>query len=421
MQFKDLNLHDILLGNLAREGYETPTPIQESAIPPVLAGRDLLGCAQTGTGKTAAFALPILQRLLATELPEGKRPIRALVLSPTRELAAQIEERFNAYGQDTGLRQAVIFGGVPQGPQTDALRAGVDVVVATPGRLLDLMNQGYVNLSEVEILVLDEADRMLDMGFIPDVRRILKHCPDKRQTLFFSATMPKEVQRLSNHMLHEPEEISVAPTGTTVDLIDQKVFFVERADKFDLLLHLLEEEDSPRVLIFMQTKHASDRLLERLKRAGVDTDITHGNCTQKARERALQRFKDGKTRVLVATDVASRGIDVDGVSHVVNYELPEDAENYVHRIGRTGRAGASGIAFAFCSLNERIRLRDIERLTRKRVEVVEDHPFKSSAPAPLPTDFGTDKKWVTVQRTGALGSMKRGGFRGRPKPMPVRR
>jgi ATP-dependent RNA helicase RhlE len=420
MQFKDLTLHPTVLANLESEGYETPTPIQEAAIPPVLDGRDLLGCAQTGTGKTAAFALPILQRLLQSEVPEGKRPIRALVLSPTRELAAQIEERFDAYGKGTGLRQCVIFGGVSQQPQTDALRAGVDVVVATPGRLLDLMNQGYIQLGDVDILVLDEADRMLDMGFIPDVRRILKQCPEKRQTLFFSATMPKEVQRLSNHMLREPEEISVAPTGTTVDLIDQKVYFVERADKFDLLLHVLETQDSPKVLIFMQTKHASDRLLDRLKRAKVSAEVTHGNCTQKARDRALNNFKEGSTRVLVATDVASRGIDVDGVTHVVNYELPEDAENYVHRIGRTGRAGATGIALAFCSLNERIRLRDIERLTRKRVEVVEDHPHKSSAPAPLPTDFGTEKQWVSVNRNSGLGA-RRGGFRGRPKPMPVRR
>ncbi len=375
MHFQDLSLIEPLLRAVRAEGYETPTPIQERAIPHVLAGRDLIGCAQTGTGKTAAFALPILQHLYETPAPSGRRVIRTLVLSPTRELATQIADGFKAYGRHTGMRAIVIFGGVGQQPQVDALRRGPEVVVATPGRLLDLMNQGHVKLNNVEVFVLDEADRMLDMGFIHDVRKIIAALPTKRQTLLFSATMPEAIQELANEMLVNPVKVEVTPSATTVETIDQSVFFVAKSDKRHLLEHLLRDAAIRRALVFTRTKHGANKLAEQLARAGIGADAIHGNKSQTAREKALLNFKRGNIRVLVATDIAARGIDVDDVTHVINFELPNESESYVHRIGRTARAGASGIAFSFCDVDERAYLHDIEKLTRQDITVVTDHAY----------------------------------------------
>lgn len=384
MHFKDLNLIDPLLRAIAAEGYDTPTPIQQQAIPHVLAGRDLVGCAQTGTGKTAAFALPILQLLSKTPAQSQRRVIRALILSPTRELASQIADSFSAYGRHTGLRAAVIFGGVGQNPQVEALKRGVDILVATPGRLLDLMTQGHVRLNNLDIFVLDEADRMLDMGFIHDVRRVLKVLPPRRQNLLFSATMPKDIQDLADSFLHQPAKVEVTPQATTVEKIAQSVYFVAKQDKRDLLEHLLRDRAIRRVLIFTRTKHGANKLAKQLSDGGVKADAIHGNKSQSARERALSDFKAGNIRALVATDIAARGIDVDDVTHVINYELPNEPESYVHRIGRTARAGADGIAISFCDSEERAYLRDIERTIRLRVPVVSDHPYASNADSPRP-------------------------------------
>ena len=373
MTFEELKLQDSLLGAIKAQGYTTPTPIQVQAIPQVLAGRDVLGCAQTGTGKTAAFALPILQRLGAT-LVQG-RPVRCLVLTPTRELATQIGDSFATYGANTALRHTVIFGGVGQDPQVKALRAGVDVLVATPGRLLDLMSQRKVSFSGLEILVLDEADRMLDMGFIHDVKRIIAAVPRKRQTLFFSATMPAEIQQLSRSILTDPVRIEVTPVATTAETVDQRIYFVDKSQKRALLVHLLGEAAVSRALVFTRTKSGANRVTRHLQEAGIEADVIHGNKSQNARERALESFKEGSIRVLVATDIAARGIDVDGISHVINFELPNIPESYVHRIGRTGRAGAAGIAVSFCDGEERAFLRDIERTIHRSVPVIENHPF----------------------------------------------
>ena len=351
-----------------------PTPIQAQAIPHVLAGRDVLALAQTGTGKTAAFVLPILHRMTPPHAG-GRRPIRVLVVAPTRELAAQVGESFEAYGRHLPFRNSVIFGGVGQRPQTDALARGVDILVATPGRFLDLLHQRHVHLDRVEVLVLDEADRMLDMGFLPDVRRIIAACPKKRQTLFFSATMPPEAQALADQILVEPVQVEVTPSATTVEEIDQAVFKVDKGDKRRLLEHLLKDPTVTRALVFTRTKHGANRLAEGLEHAGIGADAIHGNKSQGQRQRALGGFKAGGTRVLVATDIAARGIDVEGISHVINYELPNEPESYVHRIGRTGRAGATGIAYSFCDGSEEGYLRDIERLIRIRIRVIEDHPF----------------------------------------------
>ena len=376
MTFQELNLEESLLRALKEEGYETPTPIQAQSIPHSLKGRDLLACAQTGTGKTAAFALPILQTLHGEHLSSLKvRPIKALILTPTRELAIQIEESFKAYGRHMRLRKLVIFGGVGQNPQVEALQRGVDILVATPGRLLDLMNQGYVHLNDIEIFVLDEADRMLDMGFIHDVRRVIKALPEKRQTLFFSATMPPEIAKLANDILTDPVKVAVTPASTTVEAIEQFVFFVDRRQKRRLLLHLLNTADVGNALVFTRTKHGANRVAQDLNRAGVHTMAIHGNKSQSARQQALQNFKIGEIRVLVATDIAARGIDIDDLTHVVNFDLPNIPETYVHRIGRTGRAGASGISFSFCDEEEKDYLRDIQRLIGKKVPVVQDHPF----------------------------------------------
>jgi len=368
MSFSELKLIEPLCRALESEGYEEPTPIQAKAVPVVLDGRDLLGCAQTGTGKTAAFVLPILQRLAATRRANG---IRALVLAPTRELAAQIEERVSAYGRHLGIRHTVVFGGVSQNRQMRTLRPPPAILVATPGRLLDLCSQRLVDLSTVETLVLDEADRMLDMGFIKDVRRIVSLTPASRQTLFFSATMPKDIVELARSILKDPVRIDVAPASRTPPKVTQSVYFVARADKRRLLERLLRGADIDRALVFTRTKRGASRVARLLDSAGIRADAIHGDKTQGARERALSGFRRGTTRVLVATDIAARGIDVDGVSHVINYDLPDAAESYVHRIGRTGRAGASGIAVSFCDQDERGVLRDIERLMGARVPVAE--------------------------------------------------
>ncbi|MBS1582615.1 MAG: DEAD/DEAH box helicase [Bacteroidetes bacterium] len=383
--FEQLGLIEPILKALQQEGYTHPTPIQAQSIPYLLEGRDLLGCAQTGTGKTAAFAIPLLQRMItnAPQQPGGRRPIRALVLTPTRELAIQIDESFRAYGRHTGLRYTVIFGGVGQKPQTDALRSGVDVLVATPGRLLDLMGQGYVHLKDLEYFVLDEADRMLDMGFVHDVKRVIAALPHRRQSLFFSATMPPEIQRLAATILTEPVKVEVTPVSSTAETVQQQVYFVEKPDKGALLTHLIKERDIQQVLVFTRTKHGADKLARLLTKAGIHSEAIHGNKAQNARQRALSNFKDHRTRVLVATDIAARGIDIDLLGHVVNYDIPNIPETYVHRIGRTGRAGANGTALSLCDREEVEFLRDIQKLIKRDVPVVEDHPFVLAGGTPV--------------------------------------
>ncbi len=385
MEFQQLSIHPAILKALAQERYITPTPIQTKAIPPAISGRDLLGCAQTGTGKTAAFAVPILQRLHMKPIPmTGRRPIRALILTPTRELALQIYESFLAYGRYTGLRSAVIFGGVAQGPQEQSLRRGVDILVATPGRLNDLIGQGLVNLAQVEILTLDEADRMLDMGFIHDVKRILQKTPTNKQTLFFSATMPREIADLSNSLLHDPVKVDVAPAAPMVDLIAQSVYFVDKVNKRSLLLHLLKDNVIQSALVFARTKHGADRVARELQRGGLNAQAIHGDKSQASRQQALSGFKNKTLRVLVATDIAARGIDIDELSHVINFDLPDVPETYVHRIGRTGRAGHAGIAFSFCDIEEKEKLKAIEKLTGRKVPVVDSHPYPMQVFTPPP-------------------------------------
>ena len=377
MQFSDLSLIDPILNALAEEGYTTPTPIQEQAIPILLSRRDLLGCAQTGTGKTAAFAIPILQ-LLSEERgknPTAPRRIKTLILTPTRELAIQIAESFAAYGRHLNLRHTVIFGGVSQHAQVNSLKAGIDVLIATPGRLLDLMNQGFVNLRDVQFFVLDEADRMLDMGFIHDVKRVITKLPERRQSLFFSATMPPDVAKLADTILRNPAKVEVTPVSSTADTIEQAMYFVGKDDKRKLLVHILNDQKIKSALVFARTKHGADKVVKDLLKAGIGAEAIHGNKSQNARQRALSNFKSRETRVLVATDIAARGIDVDELSHVINYELPNIPETYVHRIGRTGRAGHDGIALSFCDAEETDYLRDIHKLIGKRVPVIENHPY----------------------------------------------
>ncbi|MBI5765184.1 MAG: DEAD/DEAH box helicase [Planctomycetes bacterium] len=375
MSFADLGLSEPILRAIAAEGYTTPTPIQTQAIPHVLAGRDLLGCAQTGTGKTAAFALPMLHRLHHTGGGHRKvRTIRALVLSPTRELASQIGESFQAYGRHTGLKKYVIYGGVGQNPQVDALHNGTDILVATPGRLLDLMNQGHVDLRAVEIFVLDEADRMLDMGFINDIRKIVAKVPTARQTLFFSATMPADIRKLADSILKKPVSVQVAPESAAADNVEQSVYHLKRKDKPALLAHLLRDAKFFRSLVFTRTKSGANRVVRYLDQAGIASEAIHGNKSQSARMRAIENFKTSKTHVLVATDIAARGLDIDDISHVVNFDIPNVPETYVHRIGRTARAGASGVAVSFCDSLERSHLRAIERLIRKTITVNTEHP-----------------------------------------------
>lgn len=381
MLFKELQLIEPILQALETAGYSTPTPIQQQAIPMVLEGRDLLGCAQTGTGKTAAFAIPILQ-LVTKSMLHGNptKGIKALVLTPTRELAIQIDESFGDYGKNLRIKHQVVFGGVSQVPQVNALRNGVDILIATPGRLLDLMQQGYVRLQDIQFFVLDEADRMLDMGFINDVKKIVAKLPAQKQTLFFSATMPTEIEKLSATLLKNPAKVEVTPVSSTAEKITQAVYYVEKDHKRLLLLNLLKDAAIETALVFTRTKHGADKVVKDLSRNGITAEAIHGNKSQNARQRALSNFKNGSTRILVATDIAARGIDIDQLTHVFNYELPNVPETYVHRIGRTGRAGASGIAISFCDAEERAFLKDIQKLISIQLPVVVDHPYHSIAP-----------------------------------------
>ncbi|HMG82930.1 MAG TPA: DEAD/DEAH box helicase [Ferruginibacter sp.] len=374
MTFNELDLIDPILKAVKEEGYTTPTPIQQQSIPIVLQHKDLLGCAQTGTGKTAAFAIPVLQ-ILAEQKQAGPKKIHALILTPTRELAIQIGESFAAYGKYTGLKHTVIFGGVSQMHQANAIRAGIDILIATPGRLLDLISQGIVGLAQIKIFVLDEADRMLDMGFIHDVKRVITKLPQKRQTLFFSATMPPEIQTLANVLLTNPSKVEVTPPSSTVDMIDQTLFYVDKANKASLLFYLIEQKKMQTVLVFTRTKHGADKVVIMLNKHGIHAAAIHGNKSQNARQNALNNFKNGTIKVLVATDIAARGIDIDELRYVINYELPDVPETYVHRIGRTGRAGLSGEAMSFCEAEEKEMLRDIQKVIGKPIPVFDAHPY----------------------------------------------
>ena len=409
MHFESLNIIDPILKSLKEEGYTKPTPIQVQAIPIVLQGTDLIGCAQTGTGKTAAFAVPILQLLSRNKAFDRKKKIRSLIVTPTRELAIQIEESFKAYGRYTGLTCTVVFGGVNQNPQTKTLQTGVDILIATPGRLLDLMNQGFISLKDIEIFVLDEADRMLDMGFIHDVRRIIAALPQKRQSLFFSATMPPEIVRLAGSIVYKPVKVEVTPSASTVDIVDQFVYFIDKGNKNSLLLELLKDEKIKTALVFTRTKHGADKVVRVLKKKNISAEAIHGNKAQNARQKALSGFKAQTTRVLVATDIAARGIDVDDLEYVINFEIPNISETYVHRIGRTGRAGAKGTAISFCDAEEKEYLRDIEKLITKKISVVDDHPFplidnnpikpvKQQFKSRTPNRFGSSKNLVPDRR-----------------------
>ena len=415
MSFNNLQLIEPLLKALQHEGYTTPTPIQQQAIPAILERKDLLGCAQTGTGKTAAFALPLLQLMHQDQMESQKaqRTIQTLILTPTRELAIQIEESFKAYGKNLNLRHLVVFGGVSQVSQVNSLRRGIDILVATPGRLLDLMNQGHVSLRDIKYLVLDEADRMLDMGFVHDVKRIIAKLPSKRQTLFFSATMPPEINALANSLLHNPVKVTVTPVASTVDAIQQFIYFTQKENKSFLLKHVLSDNSIKTALVFTRTKHGADKLVKFLIKHGIKSEAIHGNKSQGARQSALRNFKNRTTRVLVATDIAARGIDIDDLTHVFNYELPEVPETYVHRIGRTGRAGASGHALSFCDYEEKALLKDIPKLISKSIPVVNEHPYPMSA----------QLADMTV-RTSGLGAPKMSqGVRGRHnifRPAPAR-
>jgi ATP-dependent RNA helicase RhlE len=376
--FTDLNIIKPILDALQKEGYEKPTPIQEQSIPSILEHRDVLGTAQTGTGKTAAFAIPILQNLMERKGPKNNH-IKALILTPTRELAIQIEESFNSYGKNLPLKKLVVFGGVKQGSQETALRKGVDILVATPGRLLDFIAQGIISLKNLEIFVLDEADRMLDMGFVHDVKRIIKLLPPKRQTLFFSATMPTEIQKLADSILNNPIKVSVTPISSTAETIKQAVYFVDKENKLDLLTHILQNSISDSVLVFSRTKHGADKIARKLQSSNISAEAIHGNKSQNARQNALSNFKSGKTRVLVATDIAARGIDIDELKYVVNYELSDVAETYVHRIGRTGRAGAEGSSISFVDGLDLLNLRDTEKLIGMKIPVEKNHPFHTDS------------------------------------------
>jgi ATP-dependent RNA helicase RhlE len=421
MSFQELRLSEPIVRAVAGEGYTAPTPIQAKAIPVALAGRDVLGCAQTGTGKTCAFALPILHLLAerqagsgphARKGPAGRAP-RALILAPTRELASQIFDSFVAYGRHLSLRHTVVYGGVGQGKQVQAMKAGVDVLIATPGRLLDLINQGYIDLRKIEILVLDEADRMLDMGFINDIRKVVAMVPAERQTLFFSATVSPEIRRLADAMLRDPVSVETAPEATTVEAVTQTVYLVERANKTRVLQSLLERSGVGRTLVFTRTKHGADRLVKMLHKAEIRAEAIHGNKSQSQRTRALAGFKNGRTPILVATDIASRGIDVDEITHVVNYDMPVDAETYVHRIGRTARAGATGAAISLCDRDEVKILREIERRTRGRLAMGEDLPELTMDPRSIAVEHPTAKK--PAHRGGGGGRGKPGAGRSRSR------
>lgn len=387
--FQDLNIIEPILKSLHEEGYTLPTPIQAQSVPVILRGSDLLGCAQTGTGKTAAFAIPILQLLNESPSesrrnPASKRKIRSLILTPTRELAIQIEENFKAYGRYTRLKTTVVFGGVNQFSQTHALKNGIDILIATPGRLLDLMDQGHISLRDIRIFVLDEADRMLDMGFIHDMKKVIASLPKNRQTLFFSATMPPEIRRLSDTILNDPEKITISPVSSTVEIVDQKVYFVDKGNKSALLVELLKNKQIKNALVFTRTKHGADKICRILSKNRIQAEAIHGNKSQNARQKALTMFKNHSTRILVATEIAARGIDVENMEYVFNYDLPNVPEMYVHRIGRTGRAGAGGTAISFCDATEKPYLKDIEKLIAKKLNVVDDHPFPLTDHHPEP-------------------------------------
>ncbi len=386
MAFRSLKIIEPILQSLKEEGYTIPTAIQAEAIPIVLQGKDLLGSAQTGTGKTAAFAIPILQLLSEKRTNDKKKKIRSLIVTPTRELAIQIGESFKAYGRHTGLTCTVVFGGVNQNPQTLALQRGIDILIATPGRLLDLMNQGFVSLRDIEIFVLDEADRMLDMGFIHDVKKLIAALPHKRQSLFFSATMPPEIVKLSSTILNNPSKVQVTPVSSTADTINQSLYFVDKGNKNALLVNILKDKNIKTALVFTRTKHGADKVVKMLVKSHIKAEAIHGNKAQNARQRALNNFKAQTTRVLVATDIAARGIDVDDLGFVINFEMPNIAETYVHRIGRTGRAGANGIALSFCDAEEKEYLRDIEKLIGKKIPVIDDHPFPLIDHNPVKTE-----------------------------------
>lgn len=392
MLFENLNIIDPILKALKNEGYTKPTPIQEQSIPAILEGKDLLGCAQTGTGKTAAFAIPILQLLYSKQKSlKGPRSIKALVLAPTRELAIQIGESFNSYGKYTGLKNTVIFGGVSQKSQTDALMAGVDILIATPGRLIDLMQQKYISLNHIKFFVLDEADRMLDMGLGHDVKRIIAKLPKTRQTMLFSATMPQEISKLIESILVKPVKVEVTPVSSTIDTIKQAVYLVEKRNKKSLLIHLLKDKSIESVLVFSRTKHGANKITGDLVKVGIEAQAIHGNKSQNARQLALSNFKEKKIRVLVATDIAARGIDVEELSHVVNFDLPDVPETYVHRIGRTGRAGAEGVALSFCDAEDRDSLKNIEKTISKSIPVIEDHPYLMSNSSVFVSNSGVVK------------------------------
>ncbi len=375
MRFEDLNLHPTLLKAVKYQNYTTPTAIQEQAIPLLLRKNDVLGSAQTGTGKTAAFALPILHHLIKEKSNNHKTKVRALVVTPTRELAIQIGENFTAYSKYNNIKNTVIFGGVKQGTQTNALNNGVDVLIATPGRLLDLMGQGFISLNDIGYFVLDEADRMLDMGFIHDIRKILNELPKERQSLFFSATMPKNIVELSSQILKSPKKISVSPVSSTAETIKQFIYYTNKADKKDLLLYILKDKNINQLLLFSRTKHGANRIARNLKKKNIQAAAIHGDKTQNQRQKALQSFKDSKIRVLVATDIAARGIDIDKLSYVLNYDIPNESETYVHRIGRCGRAGETGVSISICEPEENAYAKDIEKLIKQKIEAVKNHPF----------------------------------------------
>ena len=408
MNFDDLQIIEPILKALKSQGYDQPTPIQEQSIPILLNKKDLLGCAQTGTGKTAAFAIPILQHLANSHHSDDeRRTIKSLIITPTRELAIQIADSFTTYGQFTDIKNTVIYGGVKQMKQVKRLKAGVDILIATPGRLLDLMNQGFISLKDVEYFVLDEADQMLDMGFIHDIKKVISKLPKNRQSLFFSATMPPAIIKLSASILGNPEKVTIAPKQTTAEKVDQKLYFVSKGNKIKLLTHLLDTGEITSSIVFSRTKHGANKIVKQLDQAGIGAEAIHGNKSQPARQRALSNFKDGTTKVLVATDIAARGIDVDDISHVINYDLPNIPETYVHRIGRTGRANASGIALSFCAVDERPYLRDIEKLINHQIDIISEHPYPDDSKEPAaPVTKGSNRSRSKKQNSGT-GKSKR--------------